>query len=218
MTYLIVDLAPARDPLRLMGDLYHEVGVRWFKVDERAALSPIGHVALTARDLAARPDLYVFADFKLAHPRFTVADIVGRLADLGVAAVSTFTPAATEAAVRAAEGSPLRVWMVHKLSDEEREITRIGVFSVVLSTGAHGVIFPASDVAYAIPSGFRGAVVVPGVRLIEDAVPDRFSGHIHCCTPSQVRASGATHAVVGRPIALAADLVAAARAYLAALR
>lgn len=147
----------------------------------------------------------MFLDLKLADTADTVREAVRRFADAGIAVVSTFTRRATEVAVRAAEGTPLRIWTMGQLTDWE------GLPPMPLC-GAQGVIGPL-DFIRRYPD-HRIDRIVPGVRLSEDSG----NGHRHVSTPQECAAAGATHIVVGRPIWQADDPVAAYRQYAAAFR
>jgi orotidine-5'-phosphate decarboxylase len=204
MPELIVAL-DGPDPLDLAVRLRRESAVRWFKISEltlfRETLARFYHFANAAGD--AR----FFLDFKLAHPRFTCAEIARRVADCPhVAALSCATPAATEAAVGAAAGSALRIWQVVGLTDNGQGQL------VHRMPGAHGVICPGYHAPLYNEAGID--VVTPGVRI----PPFPADSHKWVTAPQQCHEQGITHAVVGRPIWQAGNPVAAARSFLAALR
>ncbi len=217
MTQLIIALDRAAQPLTMMARL-HDAGFSWFKVGPLnlgdSSLGPI----LEARDRAAVPDLCVFADFKLVGPRFDARDLARRLADAGVEAMSVFTAEAEEAALEGADGSTLRVWRVAALTDWR-------VPTLDLQTRAsfrgHGLICPWNLIGrcrtHLDECGREaGDVVVPGVRF--DVRDEGFQdGHRSRAAPDLLEVLGATHAVVGRPIVLAADPVAEARRFREAL-
>lgn len=147
----------------------------------------------------------IFLDLKLADIADTVREAVKRFADAGIAAVSTYTEKATEAAAEAACGTGLKVWQVIRLTDGSDDLRG------VRQLAADGVICPAS--MSSIYAGAGISIVVPGVRFFYRTD----EGHVCTAHPAALARIGATHAVVGRPIWQAADPVAAAREFIAAL-
>lgn len=194
--------------------LKDEAGVRWIKVGPLSRA--LGFHALS-RPSAGR--FNIFYDEKLAdHGPYVCTEFVKRLASLGVAAVSTSTDAATEAALRGAEGMLLRVW--RHVAPTHRDIPyyrAVDLIERAVRQGAHGVICGAWFIS-AIPSDeFPAAlgsldIISPGIRIGDDG-----DDHVKTTMPSLCNFLGVTHAVVGRPIYNASDPVAAAKRYMEAL-
>lgn len=191
MTELIVALDGPR-PYLLARQLAAEAGVRLVKIGPQALLDQ------NWQDILKIADLSLFLDLKLADTADTCREAAKRFADAGVAAISTFTDRATEAAIRGAEGSPLRVWRILRLTDGNDPVPRqlrIGD-GIICSVGdLHAEVTMSSDIDK----------VCPGIRLAECA-----DNHRQPATPQDAIAAGATHIVVGRPIWQAAEPVAAA--------
>lgn len=204
MTELIVAL-DGPEPVELATRLHGEVGVRWFKVGPQ--MMTHGDWLFFLDDVLRRAvvgeDVNVFLDLKLADTRDTVREAVKRFADAGIAAVSTSTDEATRAAIEA--DTNVRVWQLHHLTDQGSSFRPRLV-------NAHGVICPGDIVERYVGSNVI-SIVVPGVRL-----DDEGHGHLHVSDPRHLAFQGATHAVVGRPIWMAKDPVAAARRYVEALK
>lgn len=133
----------------------------------------------------------------------TVSETVKRFADNRVAAISTYTPEATEAAMRAAEGSETRIWRVAWLSDSGGPVTRQRFVP------PHGIICPVGAVGEHIGID----TICPGIRRPHD----EYNGHVNVATPLAAVRAGATFAVVGRPIWATPDPVAAAKEFHAVL-
>jgi orotidine-5'-phosphate decarboxylase len=178
---------------------YREAGVRWVKIGPQ-------NIAQHWKPIAS--SMSVFLDLKLADTGDTIDAAVKRFADLGVASISTYTPAATEAALRAVEGTPLQVWQVYRLTDAA------DWSDVLLPGGAHGIICSVRD---AMAFARRDPVTVcPGIRRdVYSALPSEFShGHKHVATPRKAVEAGVDFIVVGRPIWETADPAAAARVFI----
>lgn len=198
MTELIIALDGRPGSIRSLARNLSKAGVRWFKIGPQALCDPDLY-RLVDLELGRR----VFADFKLADTAASVSEAVKRMANSGVSAVSTYTARATEAAMMAAEGTPLRVWKLVALSDGG---------GVAEGAEAHGFIVPPAAARNWQPRGFD--FIVPGVR----SANQDSGGHLDPIAPRKLPALGVTHAVVGRPIWQASDPVAAAQRYRAALR
>ncbi|MDE2104139.1 MAG: orotidine 5'-phosphate decarboxylase [Patescibacteria group bacterium] len=217
MTELIVAL-DGPDPLALASELYM-AGVRWFKLGPSALMDPEwANLVRPSNEGFENDPLRLFLDIKLADTRETVHRAVTCFAEAGIAAVSTYTDGATEAAVRSAVGSRLRVWRVAHLTDvgynDETIDDRIRSISVRShDLFARGLIMPPWLVAR--QGQMWGDVVCPAVRLEQSATDD---GHLFI-TPARLCPSlGITHVVVGRPIWQAPDPIDSARRYMEALR
>lgn len=139
MTELIVAL-DGPNPRSLAHMLHVEAGVRWFKLGPQILSSSQFHELL----YLPRSDK-IFFDLKLVDTADTCLETAKRFADAGVAAVSTFSNRATEAVMRGAEGSSLKVWRVVRLTDSP------GIAGVELMNRqgtlvlGHGVICPVQD-------------------------------------------------------------------------
>lgn len=84
--------------------------------------------------------------------------------------------------------------------------------SLALDNGCRGIVTSAREaLAVRAKLGNNFAIVTPGVRPAGSNVGDQ----VRVVTPAEAIAAGASHIVVGRPIAEAADPAAAARAILA---
>lgn len=194
MTELIVAL-DGPWPYSMAMRLFNATEVRWVK---------IGPQGLLDRDwqyIAKIDGLSLFLDLKLADTADTCREAAKRFAESGVAAVSTFTDRATEAALRGAEGSGLRVWRILRLTDGDDPMPR------QLRIG-DGVICSVGDLRAEVTMSSDIDKVCPGIRESEPA-----NNHRQPATPADAVAAGATHIVVGRPIWLAEDPVGAAKAY-----
>lgn len=206
MTHLIVAL-DNHEPYSLACNLI-EIGVSWFKIGPQA-MCHFEWRNFTEGASSWSAHVSIFLDLKLADTRDTVREAVKRFADAGIAAISTFTESATIAAIEAAEGTEIRIWQLLMLSDDARlPISGLAPRNIA----AHGVICPPRSVSI-----FKGCgidVVCPGIRM----TGENHGGHTGTCTPSFVLATGATHAVIGRPIWNASNPIAAAKAYLKELQ
>jgi orotidine-5'-phosphate decarboxylase len=154
----------------------------------------------------AYDNINFFLDLKIADTQATTTDAVKLYADMGIAAISTFTDAATEAAVRGAEGTPLKVWRVFSLNDNPKPPTE-----PIATLGAHGMIMPG---VCAVTLGKfykdRGLdVITPGIRIDAEG-----EGIPWLTNPKHCKKLSITHAVVGAPICLADDPVAAAKLFM----
>lgn len=228
MTELIVAL-DGPEPFKLMIDLHAAAAVRSFKVGPLTLLSPGAMLSIEAVLAKHRKEmaLSVFYDAKLAdHGPYVCEELAKRLGEKGYAALSTSTDEATEAAVRGAEGSPLRVWRHVAPTSQNYSTYQVvpGVRSAI-DQGAHGVICSAVHVSSireftaTIRSDWPEIdVVCPGVRFAEEGGDALSDGHFQVFTPEYCIKRGVTHAVVGRPIWRSSDPVAAARRYQEALR
>lgn len=199
MTELIVALDGPR-PYDLARQLYDKAGITWFKIGPLGFLETknIGWLFQAAREIRVK----IFLDFKMADTWDTCREITQRFGEAGIAAISTFTDRATEAALQIAEGTPLRVWRVMWLSDQCRPVATEYIMS-------HGIICPVSAI------GRYTAVdtICPGIRRPRDDC----GGHACIATPRAAVLAGAAYAVVGRPIWAAVDPLKEARAFMSAL-
>ncbi len=123
-----------------------------------------------------------------------------------VSSLSTFGIRSTETAVRAAEGTPLKVWQWVKSTDEPGLF--YGQSHTARSLTAHGVICPGKMASVFTGTGID--IVCPGVRLQRDVMN---AVHEHSFPAESCATSGITHTVVGRPIWNASNMVEAAREY-----
>lgn len=201
MTALIVALDNP-GPQRTAFLLYWKADIRWFKIGPQAMTCQYFWGFIGKSDMH---DWKIFADFKLADTWDTCKVTAQRLAEAGVLALSTFTDRATEAAMRGAEGSQLRVWRVARLTDYPD-------MEWPASIDAHGIICPVSDLGR-VASNKTIDKVCPGIRQSNTEA----HGHKLAARPEDAANAGATHIVVGRPIWEANDPAAVARAYAAAL-
>jgi len=170
----------------------------------------------------------VFLDLKYHDIPNTVAAAVRQAATLGVAMLTVHASGGGDmlrAAVEAAEATKpgLLVLGVTVLTSlDEVDLGKIGVRGAVpeqvlrlaalaLSNGCRGVVASAQE-ASALRKEFGPdiAIVTPGVRLAGSDPHDQ----ARIITPAEAIAAGASHIVVGRPIAAAADPAAEARAIL----
>lgn len=201
MAELIVAL-DAPDPFNLYFRLF-DAGLQWFKIGPQ--MLTCGQFDNIIHNTYPGGPAKFFLDLKLADTADTCREAAKRFADAGVAAVSTFTDRATESAMRGAEGSPLRVWRVLRLTDGDDPMPRSPQIG-------DGVICSVADLHAEITMSDIDKVC-PGIRFREAA-----NNHRQPKTPSAAAAAGATHIVVGRPIWQVADPVAAAREYLSAVK
>lgn len=213
MTELVVAL-DGPNPGYLALRLWEEACVRWIKL-RASGLVRVGERWV---ERSAHHGLKIFADLKDADTADSVREDIKWLAGLGIAAVSTFTDAATSAALDA--GVPnIAIWQVHALTDD------ITAFDLPLLIDAPGVICPGCVVTEYVQhretlcqQGMLAHpvdIVVPGVRLNQG---DDLHGHRSGgCLAWKAREAGATHAVVGRPIWQSEDPIAAAREFIEAL-
>ncbi|OYX36493.1 MAG: orotidine 5'-phosphate decarboxylase [Caulobacterales bacterium 32-69-10] len=181
-----------------------------------------------ARDLKAR-GRQVFLDWKLHDIGATVEKAAAAIAATGAGDLLTVhaEPQVLAAAVRGVEGSGLRVLGVTVLTSlNGQDLGEIGyslgVEALVerrirqaLDAGAAGVVASPHEAALARRIGGADFLVVtPGVRPAGSAMDDQ----ARAMTPAEALSAGASHLVVGRPIAAAADPRAAALAVAAQMR
>jgi orotidine-5'-phosphate decarboxylase len=172
----------------------------------------------------------VFLDLKWHDIPNTVRGAVARARDLGVDMVTVHASggsAMIRAAVDAAAGL-VRVVAVTVLTSHDADSYRtvIGVpdasiavdvvrlARLAVEAGADGVVCSPAEVARVRDTVGTRRIVVPGVRRASDALGDQR----RVALPEAAVASGATHLVVGRPIAAAADPTAAYAEFVAAAR
>lgn len=221
LTELIVAL-DGPEPLRLLLDI-RGIGVSWFKVGPLTLTDPISvHSIEALLPFYESLGLRMFYDAKLAdHGPFVCGELAKRLGEKGYAALSTSTDEATEAAVRAAEGSPLRVWRhVAPTSQETHHHAIMNRIGRAIDQGVHGVICGAwhlKDID--LRSEALGVasldIVCPAVRM---ECMEHSDGHFVTSPPEACIKRGVTHAVVGRPIWKSSESELTAKRYLEALR
>lgn len=182
------------------------------------------------RDLVAS-GRRVFLDLKYHDIPNTVGAAVAEAEKLGVSMLTIHAAGSTKmvrAAVDAAKVRPdLMVLAVTVLTSmDAHDLETIGIrgsmedsvvrlATIALAQGCQGVVTSARE-AFTLRAelGDRFAIVTPGVRPAGSGVADQ----VRVVTPAEAIASGASHIVVGRPIAEAADPAAEARAILAQIR
>lgn len=177
-----------------------------------------------AKDLIAAGKK-VFLDMKLLDIDNTIAKAVENAVKLGVSMLSLHAyPKAMRAAVQAAAGSPLCLLGVTVLTSmDTADLSEAGYCesaeNLVLrrarqaaAAGMGGLVASAAEAAALRRIiGADMALVTPGIRL-----PGQDKGdQKRVAAPRQAMRAGASHLVVGRPIAIAADPKAAAEAIFA---
>jgi orotidine-5'-phosphate decarboxylase len=185
-----------------------------------------GGLAL-ANELKAEHGKRIFLDMKLFDIGATVEAAVRGLAqyDLDLLTVHG-DPQVVRAAAEGKAGTNLKIMAVTILTSLDRadldanlikpgdlrEIT-LERAARALEAGADGVIASPQEAAAirALPQAKGKLIVTPGVRPAGAALGDQK----RVATPAQAIADGVDHIVVGRPIWLAADPAAAARAIIA---
>jgi orotidine-5'-phosphate decarboxylase len=181
-----------------------------------------------ARDLKAR-GRQVFLDWKLHDIGATVEKAAAAIAATGSGDLLTVhaEPQVLAAAVRGVAGSGLKVLGVTVLTSlSGQDLGEIGyglgVEALVerrirqcQDAGADGVVASPHEAALARRiGGPEFLVVTPGVRPAGSAMDDQ----ARAMTPAEALAAGASHLVIGRPIAAAEDPRAAALAVVAEMR
>ncbi len=206
MTELIVAL-DGTNPYNLACNLI-EAGVSWFKVGPQLMVDP-DWLDFTECAKGFPDHVKVFLDVKLADTGETCYKAAIKFAETGIAAVSTYTETATEAALEGAIGSELRVWQVYELTDQPRE----GNHPRQLG---HGLICGGNRALWLSGEEFKTPLnlIVPGVRLDDN---DNFHRHRDQSSVSFAK-EYADYIVVGRPIYQAQDPVAEAKKFLEALK
>ena len=188
----------------------------------------IGLGMLTSGGLAALMELQdrgarTFLDMKLFDIPATVEAATRGIAEIGPDLLTVHgDPHVVAAAVRGRGDSRTRILAVTVLTSLDRgdldaamiapgEVAAIATERArrAFAAGADGVIASPREAAAiaALPSARGRLVVTPGVRLHAASDDQK-----RTATPREALAAGATHVVVGRPITLAADPLAAARA------
>jgi orotidine-5'-phosphate decarboxylase len=210
----VPQLAQARTLVEL---LHPEVGV--FKVGLEL-FTASGPAALQLVHGAGRGS---FLDLKLHDIPATVARAVAAAAELGASYLTVHAASGAEAlreAVRAVEGSALRLLAVTVLtSSDEQVLSDIGLAGPVpaavsrlaklaVDSGVQGLVCSAAECELLRRElGPDVILVTPGVRPAGGATQDQK----RVATPSSALAAGADLLVVGRPIRDAAEPKAAAR-------
>jgi orotidine-5'-phosphate decarboxylase len=179
-----------------------------------------GGLSLVERLVGARKR--VFVDLKLHDIPNTVERATAQIARLGAWFLTVHGyPQTMRAAVKGAEGSPLKLLAVTVLtSSDDADLAEAGYASGVRglvqrraeqaeAIGVAGVVASATEAAMLRAARGRGFLIVtPGIRpLGADAADQK-----RTATPGQAIADGADYLVVGRPVTQAADPRAAADA------
>ena len=198
-------------------------------VGESGVFYKVGKQLFTAegpqvvRDLVAAKRK-VFLDLKYHDIPTTVAGAVSEAAKLGADLVTVHASGGGKmlrAAVEAAKVRPgmavLAVTVLTSLNDDD--LDKIGIrghvldqvlrlAAIALTDGCQGVVASAREARQLRAEfGQDFLLVTPGVRPAGSAVGDQ----ARVVTPAEAFAAGASHIVVGRPIAEALDPAAAAR-------
>ena len=177
-----------------------------------------------ARDLA-RDGKKVFLDMKLLDIDNTVASAVDHIVKMGMSMLTLHAyPKAMRAAVEAAKGSDLCLLGVTVLTSmDEQDLIDAGYeydphtlvqrrAEQARRAGMGGIVCSAEEAAAVRRIvGPDLAVVTPGIR---PAGADK-GDQKRVMTPAEAIRAGSSHLVVARPIVMAADPLAAARAILA---
>jgi orotidine-5'-phosphate decarboxylase len=202
-------------------------------VGDRALIYKVGMQLYTAEGPQAVRDLVsagrqVFLDLKYHDIPHTVGAAVAEAAKLGVNMLTVHASGGSKmlkAAVEAARMRPamlvLGVTVLTSMGAEDLETigmagsleqSVVRLAKIALENGCQGIVTSAREAsAVRAELGHRFAIVTPGVRPAGMATGDQ----VRVVTPAQAIAAGASHIVVGRPIAEAADPAAAAGAILA---
>jgi orotidine-5'-phosphate decarboxylase len=172
----------------------------------------------------------VFLDLKLHEIPNSVAGAVAAAGKLGVTMVTVHASAGSavlRAAVKAAAPYPqlkvLALTVITSLGDQD--LPEIGLAPSVRAQverlaalaarcGCHGVVASANEAAYLsaqLPTGML--IVTPGIQLGNGKATDQ----VRVATPEVARQNGATHVVIGRSIAQAANPLQAFQAAVAAM-
>ncbi|WEX77709.1 orotidine-5'-phosphate decarboxylase [Sinorhizobium numidicum] len=177
-----------------------------------------------ARDLAGSGKK-IFLDMKLLDIDNTVAKGVENIVKMGMSMLTLHAyPKAMRAAVEAARGSGLCLLGVTVLTSmDEQDVIDAGYeydpHTLVLrraeqarAAGMGGIVCSAEE-ASAVRKiiGAEMALVTPGIRPVGADKGDQK----RVMTPAQALRAGSSHLVVGRPIVMAPDPLAASRAILA---
>ncbi|MFP1630262.1 orotidine-5'-phosphate decarboxylase [Zhengella sp. ZM62] len=209
--------------VRAAEDAVSELGdtVSFYKIGYQLAFA--GGLDL-ARDLVA-DGRKIFLDMKLLDIDNTVAKGVESVARMGVHMLTLHAyPKAMRAAVSAASGSPLcllGVTVLTSMDDADLAEAGYGADAAALverrarqavEAGMGGIVCSAQEAVRVRP------LIGPGMALVTPGI--RPSGADHgdqkrVVTPADAIRAGASHLVVGRPIAAAVDRKAAAKAILA---
>lgn len=163
-----------------------------------------------------------FLDLKVHDIPATVASAVRSAVRMGVRYLTVHAsagPAALAAAAEAAQGTDTQLLAVTVLTSlDQGELDAIGLVgapaeavsrlaAVAHGSGVDGFVCSPHEVAALRAEMPNATLVVPGVRPKGSATGDQR----RTATPAEARASGADLLVIGRPIRLADDPVAAAR-------
>lgn len=214
-----LDLPDVETARGVVGELGETVG--FYKIGYHLAFR--GGLDL-ARDLK-RAGKQVFLDLKLLDIDNTVEKGVASILPLGVDMLTLHAyPKAMRAAVKAAKGSELCLLAVtvltsmdapdldeagYALPPDELVARRV---KQAVEAGMGGIVCSAQEAtATRRAVGPDMAVVTPGIRPVGSTADDQK----RVVTPGQAIKDGASHVVVGRPVALADDPNSVARAIIA---
>jgi len=182
------------------------------------------------RDLVAS-GRRVFLDLKYHDIPNTVGAAVAEAEKLGVSMLTIHAAGSAKmirAAVEAAKVRPdlmvLAVTVLTSMGGQDLETiglhgglegSVVRLAKLALSNGCQGIVTSAREAsAVRAKLGDQFAIVTPGVRPAGSSVGDQ----VRVVTPAEAIAAGASHIVVGRPIAEAADPAAEARNILSQIR
>ena len=172
----------------------------------------------------------LFLDLKLHDIPHQVGLACERLSELGADLMTIHTAggeAMMRAAVKGVEGSETRLVGVTVLTSmDAAALAEVGVSGSVeslvlarvraaVASGLSGVVASAREVRAIrgrVGEGFD--IVTPGIRMKSDGGDDQ----VRVMSPEEAVEAGSNILVVGRPITQASDPLAAARAYMKALR
>ena len=219
--YLALDTPDLARATALAAAVREHVGGIKLGLEFFAANGPAGVAALTALGLP------VFLDLKLHDIPNTVGKAVAALAGLSPAVLTVHASGGTAmlAAAKAAAAPATRVVAVTVLTSlDAGDLADTGIDASVsgqverlaaLTRGAglDGVVCSSQECAAVRAAWPESVRVIPGVRMPGDASGDQK----RIMTPREALAAGASIIVIGRPITLAADPAAAARAIAASL-
>jgi orotidine-5'-phosphate decarboxylase len=180
---------------------------------------------LPLAEMLVRAGKRVFLDMKLHDIGSTVANGVGRIADLGATFLTVHAyPQTMKAAIDAKAGSALKILAVTVLTSyDDADLAAAGYEMTVLELvaeraaqahdmGVDGLVCSAEEAARLRDIVGRAMLLVtPGIRPAGADLGDQK----RVMTPSAAIAAGADYLVVGRPIVASDDPAAAARSIVA---
>jgi orotidine-5'-phosphate decarboxylase len=204
-------------------------------VGDSASIYKVGMQLYTAegpkivRDLVAS-NRKVFLDLKFHDIPNTVAAAVCEAAGLGVHMLTVHGSGGSKmlrAAVESAQGplgsAPIVLAVTVLTSMDQNDLNAVGVAGkvadqvvrlgrIAIESGCGGVVASVQEAALLRKElGGNFAIVTPGIRPAGAAVGDQ----ARVATPAEAMAAGATHIVVGRPIAGAENAGSAAKKIIA---